>query len=387
MVTVDPMIAALFGPPPAGMDLTEENYSIYNGVACAFFSLAVVAVMLRVYVRITRGASLAIDDHTIVGAIFCAAGTLFMTLYAAKLGSGQHIWAANTPDLITLLKCVYAEPYVYAVSVTTTRVSILLLYHRLFDTNTTSNTLYVWQTRFAVGLTGVYPIIMFIVMAAACRPVSFYWTQYLGESGTCIDVTLFYLAFGIVNMVNDVVILILPIPTIAKLQLSWRKRISIMAIMLLGCFSCVSSIIRIFYLNKLAHEADVAWWLGPGFGWSCIEPSVAIITACLPTLAPLFRKSQPSSQAYNYYRSCSDPRQDRSHPHRGDISAERGEQWTKMEEDEIELTRNNRRESYSPSGKTDSHLRHDGVITVSTQVDVSSSSQKGGQSWNGKSGW
>lgn len=151
--------------------------------------------------------------------------------------------------------------------------------------------------------------------------------------------------------------------------------------------SCVSSIIRIFYLNKLAHEADVAWWLGPGFGWSCIEPSVAIITACLPTLAPLFRKSQPSSQAYNYYRSGSDPRQDRSHPHRGDISAERGEQWTKMEEDEIELTRNNRRESYSPSGKTDSHLRHDGVITVSTQVDVSSSSQKGGQSWNGKSGW
>lgn len=119
-------------------------------------------------------------------------------------------------------------------------MSILLLYHRLFDTNTTSNTLYVWQTRFAVGLTGVYPIIMFIVMAAACRPVSFYWTQYLGESGTCIDVTLFYLAFGIVNMVNDVVILILPIPTIAKLQLSWRKRISIMAIMLLGCLYIMS---------------------------------------------------------------------------------------------------------------------------------------------------
>ena len=69
MVTLDPTIAALFGPPPAGMDLTEENYSIYNGVACAFFSLAVVAVILRVYVRITRGASLAIDDHTIVGAI------------------------------------------------------------------------------------------------------------------------------------------------------------------------------------------------------------------------------------------------------------------------------------------------------------------------------
>ncbi|KAK8076787.1 hypothetical protein PG994_004059 [Apiospora phragmitis] len=364
-----PQIVALVGPPPAGLNLREDNYFIYNVVACVFFGLAVVAVMLRVYVRMTRGASLAMDDHTIVAAIFTAGTTLFMTLYAAKVGSGQHIWAINPADLVILLKMVYAEPWVYATAVTVTRVSILLLYHRLFDTNTTSNMVYVWQTRVAIAFTAAYPLVMYIVMAVACRPLSFYWTKYLGETnGVCIDVMGFYLAFGVLNMINDLIILVLPIPTIAKLHMDWRKKLSIMAIMLLGCFwTCRGG-------------------SGPAWGGPLIEPSVAIITACLPTLAPLFRKSKPANAAsYNFSEPRFKPSQ------RTDCAAERGEQWTKIDDDdEIELTRNGQRaSSYSPSGKTDPDVHHDGgVITVSTQVDVSSShSQVDTQPWKDKSAW
>lgn len=66
---MDPTIEAVFGPPPPGINLQDDNCMVYNIVACVFFVLAVISVMLRVYVRMTRGAKLALDDHTIVGAI------------------------------------------------------------------------------------------------------------------------------------------------------------------------------------------------------------------------------------------------------------------------------------------------------------------------------
>lgn len=134
---------------------------------------------------------------------------------------------------------VFTEPWVYAAAVTSTKISILLLYRRLFfvgdgkkqELSRTFHMMF-WTATF---LTTSYPIIMWIVMSVACRPVSFYWRQYVGATdGVCIDVLVFYLAFGIVNMINDLIILTVPIPRIMMLQMNKRKKVSIMGIMLLG---------------------------------------------------------------------------------------------------------------------------------------------------------
>lgn len=119
---------------------------------------------------------------------------------------------------------------------TTTKVSILFLYRRLFHAGqSTTNLPYAIAFWTATALTSCYPVVMFITMAAACRPVSFYWEQYLGRTdGTCINVAGFYLAFGIVNMINDICILLVPIPRILHLQLNKRKKYSIIGVMLLG---------------------------------------------------------------------------------------------------------------------------------------------------------
>lgn len=142
---------------------------------------------------------------------------------------------------------------------------------------------------------------MFITMAVACRPLSHYWGQYLGDTnGTCINVSLFYLVFGIINMVIDVVILLSPIPRIITLQLNKRKKVSVIGIMLLGSLYvdifalcpdlprlftlrtdlerylhsrlifhsvCVASMFRIYYLDQLAGSVDATWWMGPGSKW------------------------------------------------------------------------------------------------------------------------
>jgi hypothetical protein len=129
---------------------------------------------------------------------------------------------------------VYAEPFVYALAVTSVKISILLLYRRLFPLGINKSRAYTIMFYIASFLTTVYPFILWITMAFACKPVSFFWTQYLGTEGTCIEVKLFFLVLGIMNMMNDIIILSVPIPRIWTLQMNNKTKVSVICIMLLG---------------------------------------------------------------------------------------------------------------------------------------------------------
>lgn len=43
-------------------------------------------------------------------------------------------------------------------------------------------------------------------------------------------------------------------------------------------------------MDQLVKSADFTWAMSKVFIWSCCEPFVGIVCACLPTYAPLFRR-------------------------------------------------------------------------------------------------
>ncbi|KAI5241255.1 hypothetical protein E4T43_05579 [Aureobasidium subglaciale] len=325
MSSVDAGIQAIFGPPPEGIDLKASLTLGYDVVSCVVLGLAIAAVALRFHIRLkysSQSRNLGIDDYTILLGLVCTGALVATTIIGMSrqpyssfnllMVRSWWVWIRNTRvdnecpsahDAIEvsclntdyqIFEVVYAEPWVYAASVTSTKVSILLLYRRLFYVTSSrevsaDRTFYImlWV---AIVFTASYPLIMWTVMAVACRPVSFFWRRYAGATdGVCIDVLSFFLVFGIVNMINDLIVLAVPVPRILKLRTSNREKISIMGILLLGSFVCVASGVRIYYLTRLTREVDVTMILGPAFGWSSLEPSIAIISACLPTFAPLFR--------------------------------------------------------------------------------------------------
>ncbi|KAI5270707.1 hypothetical protein E4T47_05909 [Aureobasidium subglaciale] len=325
MSSVDAGIQAIFGPPPEGIDLKASLTLGYDVVSCVVLGLAIAAVALRFHIRLkysSQSRNLGIDDYTILLGLVCTGALVATTIIGMSrqpyssfnllMVRSWWVWIRNTRvdnecpsahDAIEvsclntdyqIFEVVYAEPWVYAASVTSTKVSILLLYRRLFYVTSSrevsaDRTFYImlWV---AIVFTAPYPLIMWTVMAVACRPVSFFWRRYAGATdGVCIDVLSFFLVFGIVNMINDLIVLAVPVPRILKLRTSNREKISIMGILLLGSFVCVASGVRIYYLTRLTREVDVTMILGPAFGWSSLEPSIAIISACLPTFAPLFR--------------------------------------------------------------------------------------------------
>jgi hypothetical protein len=65
---------------------------------------------------------------------------------------------------------------------------------------------------------------------------------------------------------------------------------------------CFASLYRIITITRLVQTNDISWAKSDVFIWSSVEPSIGIISGCLPTLRPLlsqvldpWRKLVPSS--------------------------------------------------------------------------------------------
>ncbi|KXH34426.1 hypothetical protein CSIM01_00337 [Colletotrichum simmondsii] len=295
----DPNIVAIFGPPPDDLDISESSVAGNNAAVIILVVLSSVAVVLRLMARFLQGHSLKADDWTIllslaqdvndISSQLLVGATVGLSIAGGAYGAGNHVWSFTPQDLTQVFKILYAYTFIYGTACAATKISILLFYQRIFLLSTASSSSFKVSLVAGYILSVAYPIIIWATMANACRPLSFYWNQFVGEQGKCIDINTFYLALAIINMVNDVIVLLIPIPQILNLQMSGRKKAAVCSIMLLGSFVCVASIVRITHLSTFSRALDITWQMGPVFIWSAIEPSIAIVSACLPHFAPLRR--------------------------------------------------------------------------------------------------
>ncbi|GAQ46959.1 hypothetical protein ANI_1_588044 [Aspergillus niger] len=279
---LEPSIVAVFGQPPADIDLANSQVHRDNAAVIILLVLGIIAVGLRFIARLAVRNPFRLDDWLILVSlvreqdesirnwsssanidiatyqVFVAA-TAGLSLAGGAFGAGKHVWAASLADVSTIFK--------------------------LFISPSPSESPFYFE--FVLALS--YLVIVWVAMGNCCKPLSYFWNQFQGASGTCIDTDTFFLATGIINMINDIIILIIPFPQIAKLQMNRRKKIAVCLILALGSFVCVASAVRIYVLYRFTQAHDITWMMGPLFIWSSIEPSVAIVCACLPHLGPLAR--------------------------------------------------------------------------------------------------
>lgn len=134
---------------------------------------------------------------------------------------------------------LFALGIVYSLAAMAIKLSIILLYIRVFSTSNTAFRRCIYTASF---LSVALSVTFIIVILAACQPLEFFWTQYDGVSeGTCIDISSFFVAFSIFNVSLDVFLLVLPIPMVLKLHMSVRKKLIVCALMMLGILYAVMS--------------------------------------------------------------------------------------------------------------------------------------------------
>ena len=135
----------------------------------------------------------------------------------------------DTRPHTTYLKLSFLSSMLYFSIVSAIKVSILLLYRRIFSIN------YIFriQSTIVLLLVSLFWLAVTIATLLNCRPLKYSWIG-LSEKEHCIDYNIFWMTTGATEIAIDTIILALPIRMVLLLQLSVKRKVSVVLVFLLG---------------------------------------------------------------------------------------------------------------------------------------------------------
>ncbi|CRL22842.1 unnamed protein product [Penicillium camemberti] len=242
-------------------------------VPCIVFLVTTPAfVAIRLWSRAKSKSGLGLDDWTIlVSSVSCscmfAVIVMAFMLAACTYGFGQHIANITTPHrLMTMKACqlFFVSQAFYKLTMNMTKMSILMLYLRIFIQRWFRITCYVLLVIITSYMVGA-----FFASVFQCTPVARAWNKTI--PGSCIDITTNWYANAGFSIATDIIILTLPMYPLYKSKIILKRKIALMIVFALGAFP--------------DPTYDIASSV-----WTMLEENVAITCACLPMMwMPLAR--------------------------------------------------------------------------------------------------
>ncbi|KAL8888010.1 MAG: hypothetical protein Q9205_002299 [Flavoplaca limonia] len=265
----------------------EDRSSHVVGSAVVLIVLPTVAVILRLLSRWMSKAGLWIDDYTVILSLVISWGPNIVNLLAVQNGFGKHMNALPTAEVFHWFKYLYAFEFLYTLGMAAVKYSVLCFMYRIFPIVQFRRILKA-SLVFVVALT----VACVIVSIFQCIPVHKFWETLGGElaplmGARCINVQKYFVISGAINTFTDFALLAMPIPILWRLRTGKPQKLLLTGIFTVGLMVCVVSIVRLVILANV-DQADITWNYVPAATWSAAEPSVAVVSACLPSLRPLF---------------------------------------------------------------------------------------------------
>ncbi|KAK4198522.1 integral membrane protein [Triangularia verruculosa] len=250
----------------------------------AMTALTVFVVLLRMGVRwrATSGLRLGVDDWLMfAAALFLIAFAVTACLSVYRGGVGRYTAVNMIIDLQLLANALFYFCFTLLLAL---KLSILAMYLRIFPTRFMKLGVYV-----TTAFVGAWYITAIFVTIFQCILVQKAYMPYM-TGGYCVDNINWLLGSSIPNIIQDIMILFLPVHEIWKLHLPRPQKIGISAVFLLGVATIIVACIRVRELvRNIVTGEDISKALVLGWILTGIEPAVGMITGSLPTLTPLLR--------------------------------------------------------------------------------------------------
>ncbi|KAB8209617.1 hypothetical protein BDV34DRAFT_210171 [Aspergillus parasiticus] len=160
-------------------------------------------------------------------------GYTTISFEADKVGSGIHEAEVAKEDLVKYAKIANASQIMYGPLIFITKLSILLLYLRVFAPAKRS-----WMYIFIHGLlwfNAAFYLADTLLEIFACVPREKIWHPDI--RGHCVNVNVMILATAILNTISDFSLLILPIFSVWRLHMRNTQKLGISAIFAAGLLS------------------------------------------------------------------------------------------------------------------------------------------------------
>ncbi|KAL3478514.1 hypothetical protein BJX99DRAFT_269193 [Aspergillus californicus] len=175
----------------------------------------------------------------------------------------------------------------YGVGLSLVKPSLMVLYYRLFGTKK-SIRIAIYTTAVIVWAWGFSIVLESFLL---CKPIEFNYNPFL-PGGTCGNRNAAFVAAGILNMITDFMVMLLPVPYIWRLQLPLGRKIGLLVTFCLGLLVSAISMVRVFTLLSIDFT-DATYTLPMSLIWIIVEEELAIVAANLPTLRPPFTMILP----------------------------------------------------------------------------------------------
>ncbi|PMD39939.1 hypothetical protein L207DRAFT_428221, partial [Hyaloscypha variabilis F] len=252
-----------------------------------FLGLAYLLVSLRVYVKTFLSKSWGADDTLLLVSLVSFTTYAACSLSGVHYGTGRHLVNIPPKDIPKALYYWWLCELFYTITTVFIRLSIAVFLLRICIKPGQR-----WVIYGTLTMIIIFSVFYFFLVLFQCHPVTFFWRQYEGLEGSCINPAVVpnaSIAHSVVSFTADWILGLLPIALLWHLKMNTRTKVSVAGLLSLGLLAGIATMIRIPYIKVLAITDDFLFATTDVAIWSTVEPGLGLMAAGGATLRPLFR--------------------------------------------------------------------------------------------------
>ncbi|TKX18832.1 hypothetical protein C1H76_9093 [Elsinoe australis] len=253
------------------------------------FFVACPVVLARFWSRAVILKVFHIEDYILLISWIAALGVCINSTQTTKYGSGRHQKDIPFETISSFFKTLYADRLMYQFSISMTKISLCLMYLRIFGTFRPDR-IFLWATNSLLAATMIALIFYDIFQ---CNPISKVWDITM-QTGHCVsDEPGFWTSF-IISLVIDIALLVFSGIKVWGLQMVKRQRVIMLATVGIGWLVVVAALVRGIRIAGVLHNSDDASWRTYDTSiWSAVEINVALLCTAAPAVKPLVKQLAP----------------------------------------------------------------------------------------------
>ncbi|KAJ4127945.1 hypothetical protein NW768_008228 [Fusarium equiseti] len=267
---------------------------IYAAISITWIA-AFVALILRLKARGMMKTKLWYDDYFAIVALFFITSYCSVTIYwTHSFKLGQSISTVTDPAEADFIQgrsrlLLWICELLYASSIAFCKLAILFFYWRVFQYT---------SIRYAiVGLlvaVSIWITIRTFMVIFQCVPVQAYWDKSITGARCPFNEANFFFATILVHTTMDCIILILPVIEVMKMTLPLSQKLAVVGLFTSGTVVCVASVFVLVHSKHYNPRTDdIPRDMAQNMMWAAVEINMAVFSACLPMLRPIFRHFLP----------------------------------------------------------------------------------------------
>ncbi|KAF1838283.1 hypothetical protein BDW02DRAFT_594743 [Decorospora gaudefroyi] len=267
--------------------------------------ISTIIVALRYYCRFFLMGSVSASDHLMFVALVVTWGNFVVNYYqdetSSKFKPSYFRMPEKQPEIAETVRGTLISWWVYRVSYIVAlcfvKLSILFFYraiasHRTFRRLVNATIVFVCIYSFGACMAAIFQC----ANPSEAWSTANYFAQFDRNPDTksqgqrCYDPIALWVFSAAANLLSDVIILMLPIPTLLSLRIPMSKRLALIGIFSVGIMAIIASSVRMWVMMLWAESPTNSARFGADLLlWGQVETNSGIISASIPFLRLLFR--------------------------------------------------------------------------------------------------